>query len=232
MATLENLQDKTWLLLGGISSTEYSAANLNTAINSYYDDFIIRAILANKEWEVNGEVATANIVANQREYILPSDLLTIKKIECNLQTGAAENQWTSPRIIDLRSMPSLALTNQQDSNDTIESAYEVRIYDESIFFNWLPKNSVTNGLKIYYNKEATAMTEGNKATDVPNLPNTLHIGLAYGAALDYSIQTEQNKRISNFKALLDMKLEECDTYYAQRLVADRSRLVGRQERYN
>lgn len=231
MATLEKLQDKTRLLLGGISATEYTAANLNIAINSYYDDFTIKAILANKDWEVNGEVATTSIVANQREYLLPTDLLTIKKIEVNLMIGAAENQWTSPRIIDLRSIPSVALTNYQDSNDTIESAFKIRIYDESIFFNWLPKNSVTNGLKIYYSTEASAMTEGNKTTDTPNLPQTLHIGLAYGAALDYSIETEQNRRISNFKKSLEEKLDECETYYKQRLVTTRAGLKGRQETY-
>jgi hypothetical protein len=231
MATLENLQDKTRLLLGGISATEYSAVNLNVAINSYYDDFIIQAILANKDWEVNGEVATANLVANQREYILPSDLLTIKKIEVNAMTGAAENQWTSPRIVDLRSMPSVALTNYQDSDDTRESFFEIRLYDESLIFNWLPKNSVTNGLKIYYSKEATAMTEGNKATDIPNLPNTLQIGLAYGAVLDYALQTEQNKRISNFKALLEEKLEETTSYYKQRITANREGLRTRVENY-
>ena len=226
--TLELLQNKARLLLGGISATEYTAVNLNIAINSYYDDFIITAILANKDWEVNGEVATTNIVANQREYILPSDLLTLKRIEVNL--NGSENQWTNVRIIDLRSIPQ-ALTNQEDSSDIIDSAYEVRIYDESIFFNWLPENSVTNGLKVYYSKEATAMTEGNKATDTPNLPNTLHIGLAYGAALDYSIETEQNRRISNFKALLEEKMNECTTYYKQRLVKNRANLGTRQEQY-
>ena len=228
---LDDLQDKTRLLLGGISDTEYSAANLNIALNNYYHDFTIHAILANKEWEVNGEVATTDIFANQREYLLPTDLLTLKRIECNLMTGAAENQWTNVRIIDLRSIPQ-ALTNQQDSDDTRESAYEVRIYDESIFFNWLPKNSVTNGLKVYYSKEATEMVEGSKTTDAPNLPEHLHVGLCYGAAFDYAIETEQNRRISNFKALLEEKMGETTTYYKQRLVTKRANLGSRQERYN
>jgi len=220
-------QTKLMLLLGGISTTEYSAANQKIALNSYYDDFIIKAILTNKDWEVNGEVATASIVANQREYILPSDLLTIKRIEANLMTGAAENQWTNVKIIDMRSI-STALTNLQDSDDTIESAYEIRIYDESIIFNWLPKNSVTDGLKVYYSKEATALSADG---DIANLPQTLHIGMVYGAALDYAIETEQNRRISNFKALLEEKLDECETYYAQRLVANRQGLRTRQETY-
>ena len=226
--TFLELQTKTRLLLGGISTTEYSEVNIEIALNNYYHDFIITAILSNKDWEVSGEVATANIVANQREYLLPTDLLTLKKIEVNLQTSAAENQWTAPRIIDLRSIPSVALTNYQDSDDTIDSAFEVRIYDESIFFNRLPKNSVTNGLKVYYSKEATDLSADG---DTPNLPNTLHIGLAYGAALDYSIETEQNRRISNFKALLEEKMDEVIAYYKQRLVKDRARLGARQEIY-
>jgi hypothetical protein len=220
-------QTKLMLLLGGISTTEYSAANQKIALNNYYHDFIIRAIMANTGWEVNGEVATANIVANQREYLFPTDLLTIKSIEANLSSGGAENQWTKLNIVDLRNIPQ-ALTNQQDSGDTISSAYEVRLYDESLFFNWLPENSVTNGLKVYYSKEATDLSDD---ADVANLPQFLHMGMVHGAALDYAIQTEQNRKISNFKALLEEKLQECDEYYANRAPIIRPRITTKSENY-
>jgi len=217
-------QTKLMLLLGNISTTEYSTANQKIALNNYYHDFIVKAIMANIGWEVSGEVATANIVANQREYLFPTDLLTIKSIEANLSSGATENQWTKLKIVDIANIPQ-ALTNQQDASDTIDSAYEVRLYDESIFFNWLPEFSVTNGLKVYYSKEATDLSAD---ADVANLPQFLHIGMVYGAALDYSIQTEQNRRISNFKALLDQKLEECEEYYANRAPIIRPRITTKQ----
>ena len=224
--TFLELQTKTRLSLGNISTTEYSDANLKIALNNYNDDFIIEAIMANETWNVNGEVATADIVANQREYILPGDLLTIKSIEANLTVGAEENQWVKLKIVDLRNRG--ALTNQQDSDDTIEHAYEIRLYDESLFFNWLPKNSVTNGLKVYYSKEATALSADG---DLPNLPRFLQIGLTYGASLDYAIQTEQQRRISNFKALLEEKLVDCKEYYAKREIVSRTIIKTKQRRF-
>ena len=224
--TLTQMYAKARLLLGGISSTEYSDANLLIAINSYDYDFITKAIMANRTWNVQGEIATANIVANQQEYLLPTDLISIKAIEVNLTSGGAENQWTKVKIVDQRTS-SEALTNQQDSDDTIEYAYEVRLYDESIFFNWLPKNSVTNGLKVYYSKEATALT----ASDTPNLPNFLQIGLVYGACMDYAIETEQNTRLANFRTLLNEKLKECEDYYVDRMPIVHTKITTKQRRF-
>ncbi len=217
-------QTKLMLILGGISITEYSAANQKIALNNYYNDFIITAIMADNTWNVQGEVSTANIVANQREYLFPTDLLTIKSIEANLTSGAAENKWTKLRIVDLRNI-SGALTNQEDATDTIESALEVRLYDESLFFNWLPKNSVTNGLKVYYSKESTDLSADS---DLANLPNFLHMGMVFGAALDYAIETEQNTRIVNFKGLLDEKLQKCEEYYAKRELISRTKITTKQ----
>ena len=221
------IKSKTRKLLGGISTTEYSDADIKIAINNYYHDFIIRAIMANIGWEVSGEVATTNLVANQREYLFPTDLLIIKSIEANLSVDAAENQWTKLKIIDIGNIHH-ALTNQQDATDTIDSAHEVRLYDESMFFNWLPKNSVTNGLKVYYSKETTDLSSD---VSLPNLPQFLHIGLCYGAAMDYALETEQNRRLSNNKTLLDEKLQECEDYYANRAPIIRPRLTTKQRLY-
>jgi hypothetical protein len=220
-------QTKLMLILGNISTTEYSQANQKIALNNHYHDFIIEAVMADQNWNVQGEIATASIVANQVEYLCPLDLLTIKSIEANLTSGAAENEWTKLKIVDLRSI-SGALTNQQDAADTIDYAHEVRLYDESMFFNWLPENSVTNGLKIYYSKEATDL-DGD--SDKANLPNFLHMGMVYGAALDYAIETEQNRRIGTFKTLLDEKLRECRKYYSKRELVTRTKITTKQRRF-
>jgi hypothetical protein len=225
--TLLQMRTKVRELLGNITTAKYSDDKINTAINNYKDTFVSKAIMSNGQWEFNGEVSTTDIVANQREYVLPTDLLSLKRVEANLMTGAAENQWTNVRIIDMRSIPQ-ALTNQQDSDDTIESAYEIRVFDESLFFNWLPKNSVTGGLKIYHQIEETDYSADG---DVPEFPQSTHIGLVYGACLDYSLTKERSKSIANFKSLYEEKEQELIDHYSNRLPAVRTALQTRQEKY-
>lgn len=219
--TLTQLRTKARLLLGNITSTQYSDANLNRAINDSLHNFTERAILANGNWSVNGEVSTANVVANQQEYLFPSDLLSIYKIECNFTGG--DKQWITPALVDLRNTPTLS--NQTTATSGINT---VRIYDHSIFFDWPPANNVTGGIKIWWSKEATELSG---ATDEPELPNFLHEGLIYSACLDYCIESDQTAKQSTFKTLLNEKYLECDTFYKNRMPIKRSKITTRKENY-
>ena len=219
--TLTTIRDKVRRLLGGISSTEYSDANINISINNCYHSFITKAIINNGQWEVSGDVATANIVADQKEYVLPTDLIALKRIEINFTGGT--NTWSVANIIDMRNKPGAI------SNDTADGASpKIRIFDDSLFLEDNPASNSTNGLKVFYSKE---ITELSSDSDEPTLPEYLHDGLIYSACLDYAIETEQNKRINNFKALLTEKESELEEYYANRLPAVRPRIKIKDENY-
>lgn len=182
--------------------------------------------MANRNWTVQGEISTHNLVANQREYLLPADLLSLIRIEANLK--GTTNNWENLKIVDRRTK-DFAITNFEDTEDAVDYASEIIVYDESLFFIEPPKNSVTDGLKVYYSKEATALSDANHE---PNLPQFAHLGLVYGACMDYAIQTEQNTRIKNFKALYDEIERKVIEYYANRLPAVRAKLTPHKECYN
>lgn len=158
--TLIEIRAKIRKLLGGISSTAYSDADILTAVNDYYLRGINLAIGASDKWEVNGEVATTNIVSGQREYVLTTEtpLQALSRIEVNL-TGAT-NGYSPVDIVDVQTYEGII------SNSNISSGIYPKVYllDNSIFFIDTPSTSVASGLKIYYDKSAIELTNGGITT--------------------------------------------------------------------
>jgi len=224
--TLTNLQTKARFLLGNLSSDNFSDTNLNRALNDYYNRAIALAIMSNGQWEVKGEIATTNIVDGQMEYVLPNDLIALKKIEVNL-TGDTDG-WQVLDVHDLRDLRQI--TNyQDDSSDDTESETSIDLFDNSIFFRRPPKNNVTNGLKIYFNKEETELSSG---TDEPSLPEHLHSYLVYGACMDYSDRIDDNEGSRKWQTKILLLENDIKDYYSNRLPLVRVRLIPRVEKYN
>ncbi len=167
---LTTLYAKVRFLLGELSSTQYSDTNLLRALNDYYHRAVALALRSAGEWEVNGEVATTNIVASQQEYILPTDLIALKRVEINF-TGAT-NGWTVMQPLDMRQMGT-AISNETVSSDSPR----VRIFDNSLFLEDYPDTAVTAGLKIYYSKEESEISNASKTATtiafVDSNPDTL-----------------------------------------------------------
>lgn len=223
--TLTTLINTTRFYLWNITSSEYSDDNIKAALNRYYHKAIARAIQANWQWEVNGEVATTNIIAWQQEYVLntPVPLLTLKRIEVNL-TGN-ENDWTVPEIIDMRSITTpLSNTNAL----TLNKALQVRIFDNSIFLLSNPTVNVTGGLKIYYQYEAAELSN---TTDEPNLVEEVQTYLLNGACYDYCVAFDLTEKANRFYNAMQTDLLEIDRIYSNRLPAVRPRITTLNEQY-
>lgn len=154
--TTTELKNAVRRKLGNITSNDYSDADIVNSMNSYYQKAIAIAIQISGEWEINGEIATTDIVAGQKEYALTTDvpLSYLKRIEVNLSGGV--NDWEIADIIDLRTY-HLPLSNENlGSNDRPI----IDIFDNSIIFKDAPSVNVTDGLKIYYNKSAVELDSG------------------------------------------------------------------------
>jgi len=220
--TLTNILSKIRYLLGDISTNNYSDVNATRAVNDYYNNAISIALKESGSWEVQGEVATTNLVADQQEYVCPTDLLDLKRIEVNFE-DADEDTWSIMKIKDMSNM-STVLSNQTTSAD---SSY-VRLYDNSIFFENPIETSVTKGLKIYYSVEATALS----GAGVSNLPEHLNSYLIHGACLDYSIRITDEKGINIYRTLLQEDEARIILHYTSKLPAVKTRISVSSEDYN
>lgn len=222
--TLTNLRAKSRFILGDLGTDNYSNTNLDAALNDYYFQAIAIALKASGDWQVNGEIATTDLVANQQEYVLPTTLIDITKIEANFLGGTLD--WTNLNI-------QKGLRGEVISNDNAQSATtainECDLYDNSIFLRYKPLSAVTGGLKIWYSKEATALSD---VGDEPALAEHLQLYLVYGACCDYALRTENTQDYNTYIQLLLKKEDEIKTHYSNRESASKPRITTRRENYN
>lgn len=163
--------------LTNTNSTTYTDADLDASINSYYHQFVNYILEAMDDWDFQGESATTDLVASQQEYIFPSDILKIKRVEVTYDG----TNWFKANFFDIneRTKPLDSTSVSQDFETT--SPY-VDLYDNSVFLYPVPTSAVTGGLKIWYEKEATELSS---ATDEPVIAEAYQKGLCYGASKDY-----------------------------------------------
>lgn len=156
---LSTLRDRVRFKLGNITTTEFSDANVVASLNDYQQKGIAKAITAGGQWEVNGDIASTNLVNGQTEYTLTTTvpLLTLKKIEVNFD--GSTNGWQNVEIVD--SINEL----EPYSNATYYGrTTQAEIFDNSVMFLTAPTANVTNGLKIWYSKEALDFANGEIST--------------------------------------------------------------------
>lgn len=220
--TLTDLKTRIRFLLGDVSTDQYSDANVLNSLNDHYQQAVAKIVSTSKSWICNGEIATTNIVSGQKEYTLPADCLAIDRIEVNYTGGT--NTWIEVGVKDMRNIAG-ALTN----NPSVDYSNFVHVYDEYMWLEFEPSTSVTNGIKVYYSKEITALSG---ASDTPNLIEAALKYLQYGACLDYALSRGLTADINNFSALQDKAEKEMINYYTNRLPVKRSRITARKESYN
>jgi len=221
--TTQQLQNKARFVLGNLDTDNYSDAELLLALNDYYYQAVAIALRSSGAFEINGEIATTDIVANQQEYVLPTSLIAVEKIEANFLGGTKD--WVNLNLVDERTKRVISNDDAQDATTAIQNC---TLYDNSIFLQYKPESNQTAGLKIWYSKEATALSD---AGDEPNLPEHLHLYLVYGACADYSLRTENDSDYNKFMQLLLKKEDEIRTHYSNRSIIDRPRIITRRENF-
>ena len=218
---LTELRSKIKYLLGDLTSTQYSDTNLDRATNDYYQKAIAIAARYMGQWEVNGEVATTNLIASQSEYPLPSDMLFIKRIEIDFSDGT--RTWSLLDVMDMSEYYSAL------SNKTVEGASDwIRLFDNSLFLLNPPEDTVSSGVKIYYITEPTELSGDD---DEPNLPEHCVSYLIHGASLDYSIRIKDEEMINVYRNLLLEDEHFIRAYYSNRVKTDKIKLKPRITNY-
>ena len=218
--TLADLRSDTrFLVFGDSTNTTYGNTDLDRNINRWYNTGLVWVLSSNGEWQVNGEVATSDLVADQREYILPTDILKLNKIFIK--------PTTSSDYLEAKQRDKSAI----HLDDSLYLPYppEFDLLDNSIFV-YLDTDitAVTDGIKITYQTELTELVE---TTDAPNLAEPFKRLLSLGAALDYCLAFEVNTKIRNLKALIDEVKQELINFYANRSTVKPIRLEPSQENY-
>lgn len=176
-ASLSNGLRNYTRFLTNTNSTTFSDLDINAALNSYYHVFVNEILQSMDDWDFQAEIATADLVANQQEYVFPSTILKIKSIEITYDG----TNWYPVTYLDKRDIGKATDTTTISDNFTTSNPY-ADLMDNSLFLYPIPSSNITAGIKIWYEKEADELSD---ATDEPNIPEAYHKGLCYGASKDY-----------------------------------------------
>lgn len=177
---------RTYLrFLTNTNSTTYTDTDTLVSLNAHYDYFVNEILESMDDWEFQAEVATCNLVASQQEYTLPTDIIKLKRVEV---TYDGTNWYVANHFdINERSEPTDSTSVNADFS-TSKPYFD--LMDTGLFLYPIPTANVTAGLKIWYEKNATALSA---VGDSPVFMKAFHKGLAYGAAKDYFEKFLDNK---------------------------------------
>ncbi|MFH1052751.1 MAG: hypothetical protein V1779_17665 [bacterium] len=208
---LQDLQaDARYYVFGDSTNTQYGSTDLNRNINRRYEEALGIVLKANGDWQINGEISTTNLVAGQREYILPNDILKINDIYIKYESTGYYKK------AGIRDPNNIYQEPDQADYGYYPEIPEIDLMDNSLFV-YLPVTTIpdiTDGLKIRYQ---TDLVELSGATDVPNLAEPFKRYISIGAAIDYCIANE----MWNKKRELDKDLEKYEAkmleHYSNRI---------------
>lgn len=230
LSTLQT--DARYLVSPQLTSTNYGDTDLNRNLNHWYRMAVGWVLEVMGGWEYNLEFATTDLVANQVEYVLPTALLRLTRVEIKYPGASA---YVTAALLDDKNI-SDALGEEETTGAT-EGAPVYRLGDDSIFIYPEPDDASTAGLRIEYVDD---LTDLSGATDLPNLPAVLHRILSCGAAHDYALAKEMyrkkeelHREIYGKPGVVGTGLKyQLESLFSRREAAIKPQIRVRKEEYN
>jgi len=156
-----------------------------------------------------GTSSTASIVANQQEYDLPSDFR--KMVNVNIKSGS---QWY--RAVPFNNIGQIPVANRTDSNQGFSASDpHYYIYGDKLGTMPIYDTAVANGIKIWYIKRPTLMSQ---STDSPDLPNEFHYLLKYDAYANYLDQDDEHASADRYRLRFEQGLDKMVEMIKSRVV--------------
>lgn len=206
--TLATLRTDALFKAGKKTVADFPNTDIDRYLNQYYQRVIGWILSSMDGWEINEEESTATIAANQAEYSLPTDILTIKRVEITYDG----TNWDKVRKFDVAeralATDSTSITNDFDNTDPY---YEIRNTTGVGYLKLypVPTAQVVSGLKIWYEKKPANLTE---TTDVPIFQEAFHGVLSTGAAYEFAKAVGMTKKADLLSDLGIFKQEIKDFY--------------------
>lgn len=197
--TLQTIYDKSRKLTNTNSIT-WTDANLLVDTNETYLE-VCRA-LANARIEVTGIIAKTDLVADQEEYQLPSDLFELVRLEINYDDP---NDYTKWRKLSSSDLPNLPEVWAQFVRDNTQGATTADIFGDHIRVAPRPSTAKTLALRLWYIQKKADFALA--ADSVPHPFNLYWDTFAWGNAWKY--YEPKNKEEADRKRVgFNSKLQE------------------------
>jgi len=198
---LTTLQTDT-LRLSNTVLSQYSADNIKSSLNIYYDEVVAYIWSIDNSWNFDEgvdylPVATTNLAKDQADYQIPSTARKIFRVTI-LDAGGKQRRL---KPLSDKQMPSMTETGQTHS---------YKLVGRSIILTPTPTYNATDGVIIEMSKSVTPLDSG---TDEPKIDREFHRYLSYGATKDwYFTKSNITKKREIDREMKKMKIAIRDFY--------------------
>ena len=214
-----------FLATGDSTSTSFGDTDILIALNGRYQDAFLLATQNDGDFEFNGDGSqNISITSGTRSYSLATDLFKVSRVEIKYPSSATDYQEAhqlnggqiqfSGKDNYVSGLPSFDLLG-----DTIEIFVSAKTADIG---------AVTNGIKVYYQKELTELADG---ADEIIFPDAFARFIAIGCAMDFCGVQGLNSRLSWLGTEYQKQEAKLTEYVSTRNKAKRNRISFRQEDY-
>lgn len=178
------------------NSTTLTNADLLTLANVVKDRLAIEAIEADEDLFLMPTLV--DLVANQREYPFPTDILSrIKRVEAKLDGS----NWIYLREKDITDMGD-PIASESDITSIFSNEEGNAFFDIMRSSLWIYSGTITNvtdGLKIWVNRWVADLTSMESTTDMSidptntthGIPRALHMVMAKGMIIEWKESREK-----------------------------------------
>jgi hypothetical protein len=218
MSTITTLQTRVRRQTN-TDTTSYTNDQINDSLTEWAHLFTSEILDAQDCWDFQGEIAYADLEADQREYTFPTNILKIKRIDLKLDG----TNWVKANWVD-ESEIATSISSESDITDnfTNEKPY-ISLFDKSLFILSGTITNVTGGIKIWYTEEIVGvsaagadLTAFSAGTDKPNIAEAFQKGLVYGSAKDWFDKYDIENQSRKMDRLIDKITEKMRTHYGKR----------------
>lgn len=198
--------------LTATNSSVFNSARVMTNINTHYDLFVNEILDAQDDWDFQGEVAVANIIANQQDYKFPTDILRPKRLEVQNSAGG---DWYNAQFVDINEFRLRAMGTSADIDELYNpTAPAFAAHDNSIYLYPVPASAVNSGLKLWYQQEVTALSADAME---PVFQKAYHRGLSYGVAKDWFQKIGDVTKAREMENEMEKYIARMKEFYAFRM---------------
>lgn len=210
---------------GSSTATEFSDADTLIALNAHYQDAFLLATSNDGDFEFNGDGSQSiSITAGTRSYSLATDLFKVSRVEIKYPSSATNYQ--QAKTIDGGQIQYYGKDNYTPGIpeiDLLADKLEIFVSNKTSDIQ-----AVTNGIKVYYQKELTELTIAESEIIFPDVFARF---IAIGAAIDFcgvnGLSTRLNWLTGEYQRV-ELKLSE---YIANRNQAKKMSVGIKKEDY-
>jgi len=201
--TLQKIFDKTRRLTNTTTITLPDARLLDLSNETYLD---IQRRLAQEEIEILGTIKKTDLMSGQTNYQLPTDILTILRMEVNYDDPTDNTKWVKVNQTDLGNLPYefYNLLQSQPKSQPLMDLFASQIF----LFPQATANQIS-GIRLWYIPKQSDFT--STSDQIPAILDNYWEVFAYGNAFRYFEELgrpEANKKLELYEAFMQKMLED------------------------